>query len=138
MKYSDVVKLGEINNIHIETHVIPLGMAWRVVDYNAEVITDIKWSDVSVQTDLRLTEDILDRLKFLIVCPDEQLEIIVKELGYKGVLIVVATTKQLDNSGRRRRYTQHYAYLADPEWSEVGTEMGLLVERVIASWHEAS
>lgn len=135
MKYLDAIKEAEANNLHIEPHVIPLGMAWRVAGYtNVEVVRDINWSAVSEQTDLKLADDIY----WLEAQPaDKQLEYLVKELGYKGVLLIVTSTKQIDNSGRCR-YSEGYDYLPNPDWNDVGIAVGLLVERVIASWQEAS
>lgn len=134
MKYWNAVKLAGDDGICIQPHVIPLGMAWRMVEStDAEVVENITWSAVSAQTHLRLTDSELARLESQ---PSvNKLKFLVEELGYKGILLIV-TSRQIGESGYCR-YVEGYHYLANPDWSEVGTELGKLVDRVLASWREA-
>ena len=131
MNYQSAVKEAETNNIHIEPHVIPLGMAWRMS--GGDVVEDITWSDVCAQTPLKLDDSELAWLEEQ--SPENRLQFLVEELGYAGVLLMVTSAKQLGESGGWR-YIESYAYLADPDREQVGAEIGKLVERVLVSWRE--
>ena len=135
MNYLDAVKLAGDDGIYIQPYVIPLGIAWGMVNStDIEVVENITWSAVSAQTSLMLTDRELAQLESQ---PSvHKLKFLVKELGYRGVLLKVASSKPHGSSGLYHR-CDAYAYLADPEWHEVGTELGKLVDRVLASWREA-
>ena len=134
MNYWSAVKLAQGRRICIQPHVIPLGLAFGMVDStDIEVVENITWSAVAAQTDLKLDDSDLAWLESQ--DSHERLRFLVEELGYKGVLLMV-TSKQIGKSGYCR-YSEGYHYLADPSWNQVGTELGKLVDRVLASWWEA-
>lgn len=133
MKYLDVVKLAQSRGICIQPHIIPLGLIWnRTILSFSEVYEDINWQAVA-QTSMNLTEDDLEELDSM--DHSEWFEFLANELGFKGVLIYVASTK-LAGSPNRYRCSNAYAYLADPDWNQVGAEIDRLVDQVMASWRE--
>lgn len=134
MNYWDTVKLARDNEICIQPHVIPIELCWRMVDSSdVDFVENITWSDVIAQTELKLDDSDLAWLEEQ--SPDKQLQFLEEELGYKGVLLVATSTKQFGESGYYY-YFEGYAYLPDPDWAQIGTELGKLIQRVLASWKD--
>lgn len=134
MNYFAAVEKAEAGGICIQPHVIPLGMAWKMVDSSdVDVVEEIHWDLVCKQTNLRLDESEIVWLEEQ--SPENRLRFLVEELGHTGVLLMVASTKQIGESDHCQ-YSESYAYLLDPDWAEVGVELGALIQRVLASWED--
>ena len=123
--------LEAAKGISLKTYVVSLGLGRNAGNFNDTEPSDtIIWSAVSAQTDMYLTEAQIDWLHWNLSA-SQWIDYLANELGYKGVLLVVSGRKY---DGRWCSDFQGYHYLADPDWAQIGTELGRLVEQVLASY----
>lgn len=138
MKYSEVIAKAAEVGINIDVRVVPIGLS-SYSDF-VESCRIIDWSAVQSQTDINFSPDHLVKLNAMQEGGSEgtaeNIMWHLRDWGYLGVLLCVVVDKSTYSSdtGYLNKWAQSdgYAYLPDPDWSEIGVKLGELVAEMVS------